>query len=168
MKKNINIRTNWKHAALEYQIRIYDSSQELSRTALFSRMVNAAKDVQDWNNVKLRLAKIKRIDDAPAFTSFQAKVEDKTFEKLEEIRHKILINLKDHIKVLQQQYMLQLLMCNYLYDLKCEVLNVGEKVDGEDINAADMVKILVEMILLDKQSIYLDKIKDLLVRWKNN
>ncbi len=168
MKNNINIKVNWRHVSLEYQIRKYDGSQDLSRTALLFRMVEAAVDVEDWNTVKLLLPKIEKLEEAPGFTNFQAKCDSKTFEKLEGIKEKILYDLKDDIKVLQQQYMLQLLMCNYLEKLKIEVLNVGEKTSSEEIDAPDMVKILVEMILLDKDSSSINEIKDILVKWKND
>ena len=110
MKNNINIKVNWRHVSLEYQIRKYDGSQDLSRTALLFRMVEAAVDVEDWNTVKLLLPKIEKLEEAPGFTNFQAKCDSKTFEKLEGLKEKILYDLKDDIKVLQQQYMLQLLM----------------------------------------------------------
>ena len=57
---------------------------------------------------------------------------------------------------------------NYLKKLKIEVLNVGEKTSSEEIDAPDMVKILVEMILLDKDSSSINEIKDILVKWKND
>ena len=168
IKNNINIKVNWRHISLEYQIRKYDSSQDLSRTALLFRMVEAALDVEDWNKVKILLPKIEKLEEAPSFTNFQAKCDSNTFERLEGIKNKILIDLKGSIQVLQQQYFLQLIMCNYLEKLKTEVLNVGEKVKNEEIDAPEMVKILVEMILLDKNSSFINEIKDILVKWKND
>ncbi|MGI6235792.1 MAG: hypothetical protein ACOYI6_11175 [Christensenellales bacterium] len=168
MKNAINVKVNWKHLSLEYQIRELDSSQDLSRTALLFRMIETGKDVEDWNKVKLLLQKVKKIEKAPVFTNFHARYDSMTLEKLEGIKEKILYDLKDDIKVLQQQYMLQLLMCNYLEKLKTEVLNVGEKINSEEIDAPEMVKILVEMILLDKDSSSINEIKDILVKWKND
>ena len=60
MKNAINVKVNWKHLSLEYQIRELDSSQDLSRTALLFRMIETGKDVEDWNKVKLLLQKVKR------------------------------------------------------------------------------------------------------------
>lgn len=168
IKNNINIKVNWRHISLEYQIRKYDSSQDLSRTALLFRMVEAALDVEDWNKVKILLPKIEKLEEAPSFTNFQAKYDSETSIKLERVKDKILSDLSESIKVLQQQYMLQLLMCNYLEKLKRDVLNVGKKVKNEEIDAPEMVKILVEMILLDKNSSLINEIKDILVKWKND
>ncbi|NLJ88826.1 MAG: hypothetical protein GX327_08690 [Epulopiscium sp.] len=167
MKNNINIKVNWKHMSLEYEIRKHDSNQEVSRTALFFRMVEAAADVKDWKNIKLLLSRVERFEEAPMFTNFQAKYDAVTSEKLDKVKEKILYDLKD-IKVLQQQYMLQLLMCNYLEDIKEEVLSIGNNINEEEMSAPDMVKILVEIILLDKQSDAINKIKKILKEWKNN
>lgn len=153
--------------SLEYQIRKLDSNQEVSRTALFFRMVEAAADVKDWKNIKLLLSRVERFEEAPMFTNFQAKYDAVTSEKLDKVKEKILYDLKD-IKVLQQQYMLQLLMCNYLEDIKEEVLSIGNNINEEEMSAPDMVKILVEIILLDKQSDAINKIKKILKEWKNN
>ena len=89
--------------SLEYQIRKLDSNQEVSRTALFFRMVEAAADVKDWKNIKLLLSRVERFEEAPMFTNFQAKYDAVTSEKLDKVKEKILYDLKD-IKVLQQQY----------------------------------------------------------------
>lgn len=153
--------------SLEYEIRKHDSNQEVSRTALFFRMVEAAADVKDWKNIKLLLSRVERFEEAPMFTNFQAKYDAVTSEKLDKVKEKILYDLKD-IKVLQQQYMLQLLMCNYLEDIKEEVLSIGNNINEEEMSAPDMVKILVEIILLDKQSDAINKIKKILKEWKNN
>lgn len=167
MEGKLNIRVNWKHVALEHQIRKYDSNQDVSRTAILQRMLEAAEGRENWNDVKLLLSKVEKNMEAPVFTNFQAKYDAETFNKLEKVRAKISFDLKDSIKILQQQYMLQLIMYNYLNDLKHKALEIGNRAKVEEITIPDMVKIIVEMILLDKDSVSLKQIKEILVKWKN-
>ena len=49
----LNIKSNWKIIQLEELIKINDPSQDLSRTAVFEREVQAAQHV-DWKEIQLK------------------------------------------------------------------------------------------------------------------
>ncbi len=169
MENMINIKCNWKHASLEYQIKKFDTSQDLSRSAILIREIQAADKVQDWKPIKGLLSKIERLDDIPTFANLQAKYDEEIGEILECVKNKILLDLDD-LKVLQTQYLVQLLQINYLEELKKEALAVrtDHQIEIKDIDAPEMVKLLVEMILLDKDSAALNEIRKILVNWRNN
>lgn len=59
-----------------------------------------------------------------------------------------------------------LLQINYLEELKKAALAVRSELQSESVEAPELVKLLVEMILLDKDSEVLQTIRDLLVDWK--
>lgn len=73
----LNIKSNWKIIQLEELIKINDPSQDLSRTAVFEREVQAAQHV-DWKEIQLSLLDLKKEDGTPLSTSFQAKVSPDT------------------------------------------------------------------------------------------
>lgn len=54
----LNIKSNWKIIQLEELIKINDPSQDLSRTAVFEREVQAAQHV-DWKEIQLSLKRLK-------------------------------------------------------------------------------------------------------------
>ncbi len=55
----LNIKSNWKIIQLEELIKINDPSQDLSRTAVFEREVQAAQHV-DWKEIQLSLLDLKK------------------------------------------------------------------------------------------------------------
>ena len=60
--ETIAFKSSWKHAVLEYQIKEIDTNQDLSRSAITNRAIDAAGDVEDWGKVKDDLALLKRMD----------------------------------------------------------------------------------------------------------
>lgn len=168
MENMINIRCNWKHSSLEYQIKQRDTSQDMSKSAVLSRMIRMADKVQDWRPIKEQLSKVEKLEEAPVFTNLQARYDEESAWILERVKSKILLDI-DGLKILQAQYLYQLLQVNYLEELKKEALIVraDQLVEAEDVNTPEMVKLLVEMILLDKDSDALKKIKTILVDWRN-
>ena len=170
MENMINIKSNWKHASLEYQIKKFDTSQDLSRSAILIREIKAADKVPDWKEIKRLLSKVERLADAPTFANLQAKYDNESAKILERVKDKIRNELKDDIKILQTQYLVQLLQVNYLEELKKEALAIraGQQVDPDDIDVPEIGKLFVEMILLDKDSDALKEIKNILVEWRNN
>lgn len=81
----LNIKSNWKIIQLEELIKINDPSQDLSRTAVFEREVQAAQHV-DWKEIQLSLLDLKKEDGTPLSTSFQAKVSPDTAKILEQVQ----------------------------------------------------------------------------------
>lgn len=171
MENLLNVKTNWKHATLEYLIKKYDSSQDMSRAAVFKREVKAAEGVNNWKEVQLLLSDLKQEEDLPIFRNFQARYGEETATILKKVREDILSQLKETgLKVLQSQYMLLLLQLNYLEKLKLEKLLIkGDRMMEENkVDMPEMAKLLCEMMLTDKESEELQKIKNILVNWKNN
>jgi len=161
-------KSNWKHGVLEYLIKEIDTEQDLSRSAITNRAIAAAKDVKDWKTVKEELVLVKKLD-IPVATSMQAKPDDESSETLKVIRPKILCDLNGELERLQTPYMIQLLWLNYYNVLKQKALNVGaEKNKKDDLNAPDMVKRLVQILLLNRESDapIIEKIKKNLLEWE--
>lgn len=165
MEKMLNFRCNWRHVSLEYQIKRYDPSQDLSRSAVLAREIQAAEKVKDWKSVRDRIGEVERIKDAPDITNFQAKYNEESAKSLEKVREKILEDLPE-LQILQTRYLVLLLQINYLEELKKAALAVRSELQSESVEAPELVKLLVEMILLDKDSEVLQTIRDLLVDWK--
>ena len=165
MEKMLNFRCNWRHVSLEYQIKRYDPSQDLSRSAVLVREIQAAEKVKDWKSVRDRIGEVERIKDAPNITNFQAKYNEESARILEKVREKILEDLPE-LQILQTRYLVLLLQINYLEELKKAALAVRSELQSESVEAPELVKLLVEMILLDKDSEVLQTIRDLLVDWK--
>lgn len=164
--KLINITCTWRHCTLEYLIKKFDASQDMSRTAVFEREVKAAKDFEDWNSILPLLSppKLVKIEEAPVFTNLQAKYSEETEEILNKVRNQMLYDLKKTgLKVLQSQYMVLLLQANYLESLKKEKLSINQ----ENIDIPEMAKIFCEMMLTDKDCDELQKIQVILINWRN-
>lgn len=167
----LSIKPSWKHASLEHQIKELDTSQEMSRSAITCRAIAFAREVSDWSHIKEKLSGIPKLDiEVPG--SMQARLDEESTEALEDIiRPRILEDLTD-LKILQNQYLLQLVWQNYLGVLQSKVLAVGaeEKIESENVTGPDMVKLLVEMILLNRETDAksINQIKNILIDWRNN
>lgn len=166
----LNIKSNWKILQLEALIKANDPSQDLSRTAVFEREVQAAQHV-DWKEIQLSLLDLKKRDGTPSCTSFQAKVSPDTAKILEQVQSDMMHQLS--LKRLKVNYMVLLLQRNYLNQLKSRQKNYvweknGCKTDWEetDINMPTMAQLLVEMMLSDHQCAELEQIKTLVLEWK--
>lgn len=168
MENLLNIKSNRKHSTLEYLIKKYDASQDMSRAAVFEREVKAAQGVKNWKEIQTSLSNLDIVEEAPIFTSLQAKYGDETAKILNTVRADILEQLKDTLKVLQTQYMVLLLQANYLEMLKREKLSLkADRVEETNIGMPEMAKILCEMMLTDKDSAELLEIRKILVNWRN-
>ena len=166
----VNIKTNWRHSTLEFLIKKFDSSQDMSRAAVFEREVRAAQGIKNWKEIQLSLSDLEKSDDIPVFTSLQARISDEIFEILAEVKKEILKQLGEDgsLKVLQTQYMVQLLQANYLQILKQNKLAIKSDVMVEEnINLPEMASLFTEMMLKDKDCEELRQIRKILVDWRN-
>ena len=120
----LNIKSNWKIIQLEELIKINDPSQDLSRTAVFEREVQAAQHV-DWKEIQLSLLDLKKEDGTPLSTSFQAKVSPDTAKILEQVQSDMMHQLS--LKRLKVNYMVLLLQRNYLDQLISRQKNLVRK-----------------------------------------
>ena len=166
--KMININCTWKHSSLEYQIKKLDPAMTMSRSDVFSREILSAEKDVNWREIQTLLSRIERINEAPVFSNFQAKYDEKSAAILERIKSEICNDLE--LKTLQNRYLLLLLQVNYLKKLRESTLKLNTNAQGEyeDIDIPDIAKILMEMILLDRESESLKKIKDILIEWRNS
>lgn len=170
MENLLNIKCNWKHSTLEYLIKKYDASQDMSRAAVFEREVKAAENVDNWKEIQVLLCVLKKIDEAPTFSNFQAKYGTETDEVLKKVREKMIGDLKvTGLKVLQSQYMVLLLQVNYLEFLKKEKLAIkaNDLVEEQNVDMPEMSKIFCEMMLCDKDCNEIKEIRKILVDWRN-
>ena len=75
----------------------------------------------------------------------------------------------DTLKVLQTQYLLQLLQANYLEVLKQALVSIkSDGVREAEVDLPEMAKIFTEMMLMDKESEKLVQIRKILVDWRNS
>lgn len=164
--KTLAWNSNWKHAVLEHQIKEIDSEQDLSRSAITHRAIMEATDA-DWKKVKDKLSAIKKMD-IPVAVSMQAKIEDESVEVLKTIRTKMLSD--GDLERLQIPYMIQLLWLNYYDVLQKKAQNVGTETSVEDISGGDMMKLLFELLNLNRRTDAnaINQIKKILVEWRNN
>lgn len=162
-------KSNWKHAVLEYQIKEIDTEQDISRSAITNRAIVIACNVNNWNSVKEKLTLIRRMD-ITIPSSMQAKLDEASMQMLPDIKEKIFNDLC--LERLQTPYLIQLLWVNYLEYLKANVLNVGIKKakSKEDLSGPEMVKLLVQILLLNRKSDEntIEKIKNALLEWEKD
>ncbi len=167
MENLLNIKSNRRHSTLEYLIKKYDASQDMSRSAVFEREVRAAQGVKNWKDIQISLSNMDIVEEAPIFTSLHAKYGDETAEMLDAIRCDMLEQLTDTLKVLQAQYMVLLLQANYLEKLKQERISLKADKIEEAIDMPEMSKIFCKMMLTDKDCNELLEIRKILVNWRN-
>ena len=167
---NLNIKCNWKICTLHYLIMKYDSSPNMSRSAIFERAVQSAESVINWKEIQVLLSELKQDENVELFTNFQVKYSEKIAKILKTVREDIMNQLKDTVKVLQWQYMLASLQLNYLQKLKKEKVSIKSSDNGEEkkVDMPQMAKLLCELMLTDKEAGELQKIKNILIEWKNN
>lgn len=171
MEHLLNVKINHKHSTCEYHIRKIDPAQDMSRSGILQRAVRAAVGVQDWPAVQVSLAELQEQKGARMVTSFQARYDDSTAQLLDEVREEMLRQLQDagRLKILQTQYMVLLLLANYLRKLR-EAQELALKADSTgdrgDDSLSEIVKNLVDMILVDPECAELEDIRSILIRWK--
>ena len=172
-EKLLNIKTNKRHSILEYLIKKYDPSQDMSRAAVFEREVIAGETVTDWKLIRPLLSNLEENDeakDAPVFSNLQAKYSEDTEKILNGVRQKILEDLQGpDFKILQTQYMVLLLQANYLEILKKDKLIIKSEgmIDETDMNMPEITKTLCEMMLTDKDCNELKEIRRIMIEWRD-
>ena len=168
----LNTTVNAKHCTLERFIRAEDPAQDKSRAGYFKRAVLVGKAVDDWKPIATLLSDLKLDKDAPQFTNFQAKYDNETREALDVVKEKMQKSLIEGgiiKRVLQTQYMLQLLMCAYLEHIRANKLTIktDKMVDEEAIDLPEMSALLTKMMLTDRDCDELKEIRKILVDWRN-
>lgn len=168
----LNTTCNSKHCSLEKWIKEEDPAQDKSRAGYFKRAVLVAEPVDDWVSMATLLSDLKLDKDAPQFTNFQAKYDSETREALNVIKEKMQKSLiKGNIikRVLQTQYMLQLLMINYIEHIRARKLTIkADKMVDDEIDLPEMAALFTEMILTDRDCEALKQIRRIMVDWRNS
>lgn len=171
MEKKQQLSPSWKsgkkHSALELYIKEIDPEQEMSRTSFTNRAIVVGENVGNWQLTRDELAKLKIPQEISIPTAMQIVVEDANRPRFNKIKEDMASSLG--LNVVQTQYMMQLLWMNYLLYLQKKVQQVGVKKEDEpDLNGPEMVKRLVQILLLNRKSdaSIIEKIKADLMGWE--
>lgn len=163
----LNIKTNIRHSTLEYIIKELGGQSDLSRSGIFEKAVRAAQGI-DWKSIPEFITELlvdyRNRNDIPVFTSYKVKCSEETNELLKGIIKEIMFQLE--LKVVQKQYLLQLLLGNYILYLKNQRIKLKfNNIIDEELSMPDMAKILVEMMLTDSKCKELEQISKILINW---
>lgn len=163
----LNIKTNIRHSTLEYIIKELGGQSDLSRSSIFEKAVRAAQGI-DWKSIPEFITELlvdyRNRKDIPVFTSYKVKCSEETNELLKGIIKEIMFQLE--LKVVQKQYLLQLLLGNYILYLKNQRIKLKfNNIIDEELSMPDMAKILVEMMLTDSKCKELEQISKILINW---
>lgn len=157
---------------LEEKINEIDFSSDLSRNGKFNRAVVKANGctVEELKAYARGLKKFKSSIPADINypTALQVAVDENNELILEEVEKKLKIALE--LTTLQTRYEIEILWFIYLSTLQNDVMQVGGKTaKAEDLTGPEMVKRLVELLMLNREQDkdIIDKIKTNLLEWKS-
>lgn len=159
----INAKIYQRHIKLEKKIKELDPNQDLSRSAIFTRAVSEAADVDNWKIIQELIPARTESELQATPSNYQAKqLEEHTAKTLQMVTNKITEELG--LKRLQQQYLLLLLLTNYLQVLEKKKSNTHPIVLEDD---SEMFKILYQIMVAhaDEQ---IAEIKSIMKEWKKN
>lgn len=154
---------------LDIEIKELDiNNPDMSRNAIVERAIDAVADDTNWKDIQSLLPSIKGVNDLDVPISMQARITSPRDEKLREIIPKIMKDLD--IKRVKTVYLMKLLLLNYRECLKKDIVHVGNKKTLEEMSGPDMVRTLVEMILLNRKTDLdaIESIKKILLDWRND
>lgn len=168
--KQLSWKCNKKHAILEQRIRELDPNQDMTRSGITNRSIRAARNqsFDSWIDVRNQLPTLLKgsAPDISIPTAMQAKVDDSSEKDLAVIGETIKQALG--LDVLQTQFLIQLLWKNYLNYLQDNTKIVGVKLENSDLTGPEMVKRLVEILLLNREIDWpaIEGIKRILLEWE--
>jgi len=151
-----------------------DPHQDNSRPGKFNRAIERAKNLSDADWVKLS-KELKKFKNDVASLKEEISVPTAMQVKIEENLESDLLVIENNIKraldlsTLQTRYEFEILWLNYYNFLKINVMNVGESnPKDEDLTAPDMVKKLVQILILNRDTDrhVIEKIKTILLEWE--
>lgn len=158
---------------LEKFINEIDPNQDTTRAGKFNRAIVSAKNISndEWKRMSFDLKKFKNnLSSCPELsvpTAMQVKVDENLEDALLSVENNIREALE--LRTLQTRYEFEILFFTYLDSLKQDIMNVGEvNTKEEDLTGPDMVKILVQILLLNRESdkAVIKKIKQALLEWE--
>lgn len=174
METIINIKSNWKTALLEKQIKNLDASQNMGRQAVFERALKAAQDIKDWKEIQNSLLTLKKEENSTP-VSFQLRYSDDAAPILKQIQADIMEQLP--LERLRANFFWQLLLKNYLNILNTlrrqeqtkTALLPAKGVEGEaEIDSLSIIRILIEMMQIAPECAELEQISSLIISWRDN
>lgn len=156
---------------LEERINEIDYNSDTSRNGKFNRAIVKAQNctLDELRKFSKELKSFKNsIPDGVSFpTALQVAVDEELDQALIDVEKKIMIAL--NLKTLQTKYEVELLWFIYLCELQKDVMHVGKpKRIAEDLTGPEMVKILVEVLMLnrDKDKEVIEAVKSALLKWE--
>ncbi|SEK46259.1 hypothetical protein SAMN02910353_00658 [Ruminococcus sp. YRD2003] len=156
---------------LEDRIDEIDFNSDTSRNGKFNRAIPKAQNrtLEELKNDAKELKKFKnKIPSDVAFpTALQVTVDEELEDALTEVEENIMSAL--NLTTLQTKYEIELIWFIYLCELQKEVMEVGEKkAKEEDLTGPEMVKILVEILMLNREQDkkVIEEVKSALLKWE--
>ena len=168
----LNVKADWRLHTVEYLVKALDNSQDLSRLAIIQRATDIGVNVTDWLPAYNWLCGLKPESQAPAFATYQVRSDPETARRLEIIRSSMFSSLKKAGLIssrLQTQYMLKLLLINYLLYLQRGKIEVrSDDITENDMTIPELAATFAELILTEKDGDTMAALKKILVDWKNS
>ena len=149
-----------------------DPHQDTSRAGKFNRAIEKAKSLssEEWKILSKQLKKFK--NDVPSDITVPTALQVRVDKGLEEPLLAIEDGLKKALDLttLQTRYEFEILWLNYLNCLKSDIMNVGDikNESKDDLTGPDMVKKLVQILLLNRETdkLVIEKVKSALLEWE--
>ena len=151
---------------LEYKIDELDYNSDLSRSAKFNRAISKVANltIKELKSFKSHI---------PTDVAFPTALQVTVNEDLQSLLNEFEIKIKKALNLsnLQTRFELEIIFYIYLRFLEAEALTLRAEKSGiydrENISGPEMVKILVEMIMLrrDQDMEFIGRIKTALIEW---
>lgn len=164
MEKTLSIRPDARIMSILSEILELDRNPENTRNAIFCRAVDEAFKNNDWLTISEVVIDYDSEISVPE--SLQVKADE---EKLEMISQRIKKDL--NVARIRTPSLVRLILCNYLMLLRSKRTLVGDdKVCDKNISGSEMVKLLVEMIMMNRSADaeIIESIKQQLVEWRDS
>lgn len=156
---------------LEKRINEIDYNSDTSRNGKFNRAIEKTQNrtLEELKNDAKELKKFKnKIPNDVGFpTSLQVTADAELEDALTEVEENIMSAL--NLTTLQTKYEVELMWFIYLNELQKDIMEVGEKkVEEEDLTGPEMVKRLVEILMLDREQDkrVIEEVKSALLKWE--
>lgn len=156
---------------LEKRINEIDYNSDTSRNGKFNRAIEKTQNrtLEELKNDAKELKKFKnKIPHDVGFpTSLQVTADKELEDALTEVEENIMYAL--NLTTLQTKYEVELMWFIYLNELQKDIMEVGEKkVEEEDLTGPEMVKRLVEILMLNREQDkrVIEEVKSALLKWE--
>ncbi len=156
---------------LEKRINEIDYNSDTSRNGKFNRAIEKTQNrtLEELKNDAKELKKFKnKIPNDVGFpTSLQVTADEELEDALTEVEENIMSAL--NLTTLQTKYEVELMWFIYLNELQKDIMEVGEKkVEEEDLTGPEMVKRLVEILMLNREQDkrVIEEVKSALLKWE--